>query len=1142
MMNMGENSNEMQTGLLDDRMYTDPLDSVTTYLYSSQLLLAPNQEAISPKRNSGLNDIKSLLSNQCRQNKSGGKREIQGTDVSISGTYPPRKVVIKESVDTSLFQKGGFISDQPGDRVTQTIPLEHGSSFAEPANIKPYKTPFETMLSNAMNSSPANLTTHSISNTLHTPTQMDTNTEAVHSNIDSQVSNVDMKLLGDQPTGQKLAHTTAVVNQRGMEYSELPPQLQAPSLTAHLQAVMSGRTNLPSSRSAIPRNKSDTQLVSLTRLDKSFSTQYTRNPNVRRDNSLSVPTKMKRTGRIPKNMSDSNLVQMAKESPKVFARRRLASISVDSRPLILPKNFSDSNLCAMALGGPRRPKPILPKNLVAIAPSSGSVARVAVTIASSINPIMTQTTVAGGQFTTFLVNKQQPCSAEPVQVTLYMPKPKQSPSASSHVVTKTEASFSGGTASSLPQRVEALPQRVEALPQRVEALPQRVEVIQYQGSMLESNTKPGEHPSEAVVTASHVQPQVSVGRRSDFGDHPFHKLPSNAAMRTGNESISNGSVYSALTTSQSRASMADTSFQTAATNTVVMKPTNIYHEMSSATGTGISNSVPSIASLTERVSAACSLQTNALPGGASIAVLDASGITAASDRPTQHIAPLQGLSEQQLVSLAQILQGTSSGNTGQENTIAYLELLQQQLNVLLQQQQAMLKSKRDDSGSGQQPVLSLEQQQLQQHQQHVQQQRIEDVQQQQKNIAQQQQQPPDQLLHNQQQQQQHFQQQQYFQAQQQNDQQHNRQQQHDLGQQQQQHVIQQHDQQTHQQNYMQQQQQQQQQQSPAKQNLGMNQVLEKTLQSREDIVQHMKSQQLAGNEVRFISAIPLEQNKQNSALHQHLRSEQVLDGQPVQQQLSANQSPQYAQIIRQNSDDHLRTAHTKHQSLTELKFMPYEASTSSPAAATQRQQHTINQQAPRHTIVSTAASQQYFGVNSSNQTRSIQMQIAPQPHRVMVSSQCGGASQQPLLSTVDTSAISSIRPESKLLQYNSQASFQSAELSSHMQDLDVQIIRVTTPGALSSAQPQGVKVSSTTGGTVRPTMVDLAIAASQRSYLVDRSPSYSESTIETVPRSPYGLQVFTLLFYILERYFPRDRGSVYKHSSGQWRNGDTRDP
>ena len=69
------------------------------------------------------------------------------------------------------------------------------------------------------------------------------------------------------------------------------------------------------------------------------------------------------------------------------------------------------------------------------------------------------------------------------------------------------------------------------------------------------------------------------------------------------------------------------------------------------------------------------------------------------------IAPLQGLNEQQLLALAQILQNRQ-GAPDHENAVAYLELLQQQLNILLMQQQQMLQNQSQPSISTNQEITS----------------------------------------------------------------------------------------------------------------------------------------------------------------------------------------------------------------------------------------------------------------------------------------------------------------------------------------------------------------------------------------------------------------------------------------------------
>ena len=656
-IDIDQSATSMPSALLNDRLYSDPLGNATRYLYSSEVLYTPSPAVIFSKEESTINNIKPLLADESADeglqfSMSGGlqagKREISERDRDVTGVSPPRKLMIKDLENSSslLDAGGGGVArfTRSMDFPTQgNIGLNSTMIPAETASSK--SADFEALLSNAISSSNGQTMPSSIIPSQTTvPGNFSGNETALRQDqtmtpVGNATQVVQHKMLINQTA------TTKVV-----EYSELPPQLQAPNLTAHLQAVMSTRTKNP----AMPRNKSDTQLHALhTRsLTEKFASPS--NPVVRKDSGGSLPARVKRANRLPRNMSDTNLAQMAKDSScRVYTRRRLSSISVDTKPLLLPKNFSDTNLAALSRGMPRRPQPILPKNLIAIVPpaqarTAGAITRVAIT---QVDTVVAQTTVSEAQFTTFMVNKQMPCSSEPVKVTLYMPKGKQT----APVSMPLEPVASGIQSTTFPQRVE---------------------VIQY----------PGHTPKNAsVVSQASVVPP--------FVNTPIQQtpIPQHQSVATHQDS----SVVSQRSTYASHSSTLATAVSSQIAPAFSVSPTPVVgaDPLSSLVQKADESNCQSVAVKPQEAG----LTPSNIRAGAA---LDSSTPAAMNvDKAAEPIAPLQGLSETQLVNLAQILQGSRSGNVGQETTIAYLEMLQKQLNTLLVQQQEILKVQNNDAVS-----------------------------------------------------------------------------------------------------------------------------------------------------------------------------------------------------------------------------------------------------------------------------------------------------------------------------------------------------------------------------------------------------------------------------------------------------------
>ena len=648
-MDIDQSATSMPSALLNDRLYSDPLGNATRYLYSSEVMYTPNPTVMFSKEESTINNIKPLLADESVDEGlqfsmggglQAGKREISGRDRDVTGLSPPRKLMIKDVENSSsLLDAGGAGSahfTRSMDFPTQgNIGLNSTIIPAEPVASK--SADFEALLSNAISSSNSQTIPSSII--------------LSHTSVPENFSGNETALKQDQ-TMTPVGNTTQVVQHKMLinqtattkvvEYSELPPQLQAPNLTAHLQAVMSTRTKSP----AMPRNKSDTQLHALhTRsLTEKFASPS--NPVVRKDSGGSLPARVKRANRLPRNMSDTNLAQMAKDSScRVYTRRRLSSISVDTKPLLLPKNFSDTNLAALARGMPRRPQPILPKNLIAIVPpaqarTAGAITRVAIT---QVDTVVAQATVSEAQFTTFMVNKQMPCSSEPVKVTLYMPKGKQTAPVS-------------------------MPLEPVASDIQSTTFPQRVEVIQY----------PGNTPKNAsVVSQAAVVP-------------PFVNTPIQPTPTPQHQSVAthqDSSVVSQRSTYATHSSTLATAVSSQIAPAFSVSPTPVVRA-------DPLSSLVQKADESDRQSVAVKPQEAGLTPSntqAGAALESSTPVAMNVDKAAEPIAPLQGLSETQLVNLAQILQGSRSGNVGQETTIAYLEMLQKQLNTLLVQQQEILK-------------------------------------------------------------------------------------------------------------------------------------------------------------------------------------------------------------------------------------------------------------------------------------------------------------------------------------------------------------------------------------------------------------------------------------------------------------------
>eukprot|EP00794_Sanderia_malayensis_P014232 gene14232-15716_t len=672
MMNLSASSSGMQQGLLDERMYDDPLDAASAYLYSAYL----SGQAVSSSKDTVANiNVKSSLmpngGNAAQPMETIGKREIAEESRDVAGQSPPRKILIKDVIDVNEFEASSNFAASRERTGLMANSNESGIIPADATGLKTYRTNFETILSNTISSCQATSSTTSYTGPFNDmQSKADVIVSASGISLEPSVKD-DEKSTSDSSARKLFVSPNAAPNSRTLDFSELPPQLQAPNLTAHLQAVMSARPKVPPSKSgAIPRNKSDTHLASLaSKAEKagSHATTTVQNSSARREGSTAIPARLKRGSKLPRNMSDTSLIQLAKDSTatttKVAPRqRRLSSMSLDTKTMILPKNFSDSNLCALAVGGTKRPpQPILPKNLVAIAPSTQ--VKPPIGILPKVVSNAARTAPEGSsasQFSTFVVNKQQPCSAEPVQVKLYMPKTKQT-------ILSTMAN-TGATQSSLGLGTTAL-------------LPQRVEVIQYQGPTNQIGMIQRQDNGEVADPGITLQQQQQQ-KQQQHGSLAFQThSQSSAVIQSNQQRVTNSAriayVAPSSTSLSVRPQMNAVSNNSALAPVPNAEPVKLYD--SGVTQFASQNIVAS---------------TDASLNGSTLTAASNAGLGGV--RPI-NVAPLQGLSEQQLLTLAQVLQssGGSGAGAGHENTIAYLEMLQQQLNTLLMQQQAMLKGQQN---------------------------------------------------------------------------------------------------------------------------------------------------------------------------------------------------------------------------------------------------------------------------------------------------------------------------------------------------------------------------------------------------------------------------------------------------------------
>ena len=655
-------SNLLQPDLINSAsIYNDTLETPGEYLYSSDVLYTPNPSASIEKPGTSIDSLTPMLakdtadeglqftmSSALRKDES-RKRPLDDTvDVNVAPT--PMKIVLKEVDKTSQFLNENYLQKGQTD---SHLALTDGKTdyVARPSN-------FEALLSNAIDMSANQNAAAEQVKSLEGIRARDMSSASVESRGMS-IDTVEEIISVESQVSQRKMLVNQMATTKVVEYSELPPQLQAPNLTAHLQAVMSTRNVNP----MIPRNKSDTQLSSLA--DTFASPQNLKLS--KRETSLARGRRVNRS--LPRNRSDTNLVQMAKDTCTVYTRRRLASFSVDTKPLSLPRNFSDSNLCSLGRSMPRRPQPILPKNLIGIVPPqvrpSGAITKVAI---SQVDTISAQTSAAvSGQRTSFFVNKQQPTSTDPVQVTLYMPKVKKANQLS---VTPNE-----DTAVALPSST----------------LPQRVEVIQYKGqnSNEQGNKTVGLVPAVAIApTVNQVKTKPPSGTQLSVPSVATHK---DIAGTT--EQATYVIQHETLISSKEPLSVPP-SCQSGTPHSSISSTIPV-------AGLSVPSVIQKIAGYDVRKSAqnpGGNIEASALPAVAAPTPTTEPPqvpIVAASSDNTESIAPLQGLSDQQLVSLAKILRGSRAGDIGQETTIAYLEMLQKQLNTLLEQQQGKVKGHQD---------------------------------------------------------------------------------------------------------------------------------------------------------------------------------------------------------------------------------------------------------------------------------------------------------------------------------------------------------------------------------------------------------------------------------------------------------------
>ena len=657
-------TSSLQSGLINTgSIYNEPLGSAASYLYSSEVLYTPNPSSSMEKSTTAIDTITPILSkdngdeglqftaSSSGRRKESGKRSLNDAKDVLDASIP-KKIIVKEVDKTSQFFNDVYLQKSEANREVNVAMAAEQSGHTTRSSSN-----FETLLSNAIDISANQNTPSRQTKTAEGIAARDLPNRALESKGMS-IDTVEEIISVDSQFSQRKMFVNQIATTKVVEYSELPPQLQAPNLTAHLQAVMSTRN----ANAAMPRNKSDTQLSSLA--DKFASPQSLK--VTKKEVSPLVKSKGPNST-LPRNMSDSNLVQMAKDTCRVYTRRRMASISVDSKPLILPRNFSDSNLCSLGRGLPRRPQPILPKSLIGIVPPSQS--RGSSTIpkvgASQVETISGQTaTVGTGQYSSFVVNKQRPSNPDPVQVTLYMPKGKKT------------------------AQIPAVPKEDITVSKQGNLPPQRVEVIQYKGhtSAEQGHKVVGIVPAVAVApTISNIGLQPSSVLQRSLQSVPTHRDSVGTSQHTTNVIHHETLVaskepfhFTAPVTYQSRVPHATvTDAMPVATLPI---PSLLQRNRSSDVSNTIQNSGSNIGNVT----------LPALNVQGSTAAPTQIPVVAPGDEKAESIAPLQGLSDQQLVSLAHILRGSRSGDIGQETTIAFLEMLQKQLNTLLEQQQGRM--------------------------------------------------------------------------------------------------------------------------------------------------------------------------------------------------------------------------------------------------------------------------------------------------------------------------------------------------------------------------------------------------------------------------------------------------------------------
>ena len=661
-------TSHLQSGLINTgSIYNEPLGSAAGYLYSSEVLYTPNPDSSTVKSATAIDTITPMLSkdngdeglqfttSSSVRRRESGKRPLSDAKDVVDGSLP-KKIIVKEVDKTSQFLNDVYLQKSEANREMNVTMTDHSGHTTRPSSN------FETLLSNAIDITANQNTPSRQAKPAEGTVARDLPNRALESKGMS-IDTVEEIISVDSQVSQRKMFVNQIASTKVVEYSELPPQLQAPNLTAHLQAVMSNR----SANEAMPRNKSDTQLSSLA--DKFASPQSLK--VTKKD--VSPLVKSKRPNSIlPRNMSDSNLVQMAKDTCRVYTRRRMASISVDTKPLILPRNFSDSNLCSLGRGLPRRPQPILPKSLIGIVPPSQSRGSSAVpkVATSQVETISGQTaTVGTGQFSSFVVNKQRPSNTDPVQVTLYMPKSKKT------------------------AKVPAVPKEDITVSKQGNLPPQRVEVIQYKGhtSAEQGNKIVGIVPAVAVPpTVSNVGLQPPTILQRSLQSVPTHRDSVATSQNTTNVIHHETLVaskepfhFTAPVTYQSQVP------QATVTNAMPVGTLPIPSLLQRGRSSDVPNTMQNSRSNIGNVALAAMTVQGSTPVPTQMPVVPP------GDEKPESVTPLQGLSDQQLVSLAHILRGSRSGDIGQETTIAYLEMLQKQLNTLLEHQQGRMMTQQD---------------------------------------------------------------------------------------------------------------------------------------------------------------------------------------------------------------------------------------------------------------------------------------------------------------------------------------------------------------------------------------------------------------------------------------------------------------